>query len=362
MANRLRTKVLLSLGVASLVAFCSGCATHRWYEGAGPVLAGADAPGASLCDPYYAPPCSELCPIDPVCFGYHPTCWIPWSECCPGCPPPASVVECPLGPAGEGVVGERPFASPGSLFDQIQPPPPPVPEVIELEMAPPSGADTPSPAPKTEREPTPFLEEAPQEEAVPEEDQTRPSLEKQGRAVVAPNPSLAEADESLEEARPDRDLAPLPAITVDAGPTGDREEDSTGSQESAPPAPLPDDLSMFAFTAATAETELAAAVPAERSAETYEDEVEAWANQTERGPEALPELLTPVVAKAPSEALPLASAAARTEGLDDPSGWVFCSDDQGADAVESSRQTESVRSARSGNTDALSYLFHSLLR
>ena len=325
MANTGRTKVVFWLGAALLVAFCGGCAAHQC---AGPELAGAGAPGASPCDPYYTPPCSIPCPIDPTCFGYHPTCWTPWPEFCTGCPPPAVVVESLPVPTDEGATGEPSFASPSSVFDGIEPPVPSAPDLLEPEMVSPPGMDTPTPASNAKQKPSPFLDEALRREA---------------------------------QTQPDRDLALRPTTNVDADATGDGEEDSTGSEGSTPPAPLPNDLWLFTVAAVTAETKLPAPMPDERSAETDGDEVGARGNRLGHRLEALPEPSTPAAAKARREAFPLGSAAAKAEGLNDPPGWASCSDDQGPDAIESSPQIGSVRSALSRDFNALSSLVHSSL-
>jgi hypothetical protein len=74
-------------------------------------------------------PCRITCehdsvaPLDPVCYGYHPTCWRPWNAACPACPapngaardlpenllPPEDLPPGPLlnGPPGPDVVPER---------------------------------------------------------------------------------------------------------------------------------------------------------------------------------------------------------------------------------------------------------------
>jgi hypothetical protein len=46
---------------------------------------------------------SQVIPCDP-CYGFHPTCWYAWSECCPACPPPEGVVSEEVREVGKDVM------------------------------------------------------------------------------------------------------------------------------------------------------------------------------------------------------------------------------------------------------------------
>ncbi len=73
------------------------------------------------------------------CYGYHPTCWRPWPDCCVGCPPP------PVS------ISTQPPEAP--LQNLPSPEAMPTPEVIPAPMPPPAplppGSATISPAPTT---------------------------------------------------------------------------------------------------------------------------------------------------------------------------------------------------------------------
>ncbi|MFH1919914.1 MAG: hypothetical protein ABIP48_08530 [Planctomycetota bacterium] len=307
----MRTKAIFSLGVTLLVALCAGCVSH---ESGKPVLAGAGAPGARPRDPYYARPWNKPCPVDAVFSGYHATCWTPWPEYWTGCPPPAVGVEIPAVATGDSTTDEPPFAPTPSVFDQIEPPAPPLSELTEPDAASPPDADALGPEVITKQESSPFLEEA-----LLQTDETPRSSETREGEGQPPEPSLGESDESHGGAQPERDLASPPATTSDTSATGTGEKDSTDSQGSMPPAPLPKDtLSLFTLSA---DAKLPA-VPDERLAEGDRDNVEA------------------------SEK--------------DSPGWAFCSDDAVADTVETSGQTGRIRSDLSRNSTSLSALLHSL--
>ena len=88
----------------------------------------------------------------PPCYGYHPTCWRQWPECCVGCPPPPVAVfavsptaaqtlpppEVTPTPAGAPVVPQPP-ATPLPGTNPAFPPPPAPPQI------PPRPAVTPTP-------------------------------------------------------------------------------------------------------------------------------------------------------------------------------------------------------------------------
>jgi hypothetical protein len=58
----------------------AGCISHDQVHLPNP------APCRITCEHDWVPP------LDPVCYGYHPTCWRPWNAGCPACPPPSSAV------------------------------------------------------------------------------------------------------------------------------------------------------------------------------------------------------------------------------------------------------------------------------
>jgi hypothetical protein len=61
-------------GISCLAAV--GCISHDQVHLPNP------APCRITCEPDWVPP------LDPVCYGYHATCWRPWNAGCPACPPP----------------------------------------------------------------------------------------------------------------------------------------------------------------------------------------------------------------------------------------------------------------------------------
>jgi hypothetical protein len=78
---------------------------------------------------------SRAIPCDP-CYGYHPTCWSAWPDCCPNCPPPSGVM-------AEGVTeGGRDMPSPNAPSPrELVPTPydePPVAKPPEATRVPPS--------------------------------------------------------------------------------------------------------------------------------------------------------------------------------------------------------------------------------
>jgi hypothetical protein len=71
----------------------------------------------------------------PLCFGYHSTCWRPWPEECPTCPPFT------LPPPAEQVLPGAPMAEPPTVE--------PAPPTPQPEAAPPQPLLPPMPAPAT---------------------------------------------------------------------------------------------------------------------------------------------------------------------------------------------------------------------
>lgn len=65
-------------GILCLAAV--GCISHDQVHLPNP------APCRITCEHDWVPP------LDPVCYGYHPTCWRPWNAGCPACPAPKSGV------------------------------------------------------------------------------------------------------------------------------------------------------------------------------------------------------------------------------------------------------------------------------
>lgn len=111
----IRLSKLLILAVAHLKGCCETmagsnivrtwpgiCLTLLWLSVGGGCCClhefGIDNPHLSSC-PWMCQP-----PQGPVtcgpCYGYHPTCWLGWSECCSPCPPPEQVRPVYGGPTG----------------------------------------------------------------------------------------------------------------------------------------------------------------------------------------------------------------------------------------------------------------------
>ena len=96
---------LSSLGDAQSSRYCSNMVritlTSRWI-GIGLMLLCLGISGGCCCaDKVGKPPlpsalCIDRLPPCPTvcgpCYGYHPTCWMAWSDCCRTCPPPEQVV------------------------------------------------------------------------------------------------------------------------------------------------------------------------------------------------------------------------------------------------------------------------------
>lgn len=72
------------------------------------------------------------------CFGYHPTCWLSWPECCGPCPPPEHLGPIPAAPTSAvpaeadlaPVPGREPVPRPKAESSKEKPPrpiPPPAP-------------------------------------------------------------------------------------------------------------------------------------------------------------------------------------------------------------------------------------------
>jgi hypothetical protein len=72
----------------------AGCISHDQVHLPNP------APCRITCEHDWVPP------LDPVCYGYHPTCWRAWCGGCPACPAPNSAVtahDLPSWPGPEGL-------------------------------------------------------------------------------------------------------------------------------------------------------------------------------------------------------------------------------------------------------------------
>jgi hypothetical protein len=145
--------------------------TSSWI-GIGLMLLCLGMSGGCCCaDKAGKPPLPSAMCIDPlppgptVCgpgYGYHPTCWMAWSDCCRTCPPPEQVVPLPRGPAGDTPSG-----------DGVRPPNRTDLEVVPVPHEEPR-AKLPNP-PKAE-EPPPMLEKHGKAKEPP------PMLEKTGNA------------------------------------------------------------------------------------------------------------------------------------------------------------------------------------
>ena len=90
--------------------------TNRWI-GVGLTILCLGTSGGCCCRPDKVgkPPlpsalCIDRLPRGPnlcgPCAGYHPTCWMAWSDCYTPCPPPEQVVPIPHGRAGDILPGE----------------------------------------------------------------------------------------------------------------------------------------------------------------------------------------------------------------------------------------------------------------
>jgi hypothetical protein len=69
-------QLALSAGISALLL--GGCVSHDQVYLANP------NPCHISCEYDY------VAPIDPICHGYHPTCWKPWCAECAPCPPPCA--------------------------------------------------------------------------------------------------------------------------------------------------------------------------------------------------------------------------------------------------------------------------------
>lgn len=73
--------VRIAICLASILCLAAvGCISHDQVHLPNP------APCRITCENDWVPP------LDPVCYGYHPTCWRPWNAGCPACPAPKSAV------------------------------------------------------------------------------------------------------------------------------------------------------------------------------------------------------------------------------------------------------------------------------
>lgn len=81
--------------------------------------------------------------IDPICHGYHPTCWKPWCAECAPCPPPSTgVVPC-LIPNGIAPLAPEDLQSPAPVPPLLPdheslPAPTPAPEGVPAPSQPPT--------------------------------------------------------------------------------------------------------------------------------------------------------------------------------------------------------------------------------
>jgi hypothetical protein len=71
-------RIAICIAGISCLAGGTGCISHDQLHLPNP------APCRITCEH------DSIAPLDPVCYGYHPTCWRPWNAGCPACSPPTS--------------------------------------------------------------------------------------------------------------------------------------------------------------------------------------------------------------------------------------------------------------------------------
>jgi len=105
-SRRLRIAICVA-GMLCLAA--AGCISHDQIHLPNP------APCRITCEH------DSVAPLDPVCYGYHPTCWRPWYAGCPACPPPTSGVShnLPEGWPPPEDMPPGPLLSPALRFDLV---------------------------------------------------------------------------------------------------------------------------------------------------------------------------------------------------------------------------------------------------
>jgi len=143
---RAKTWSAIGLTLALLVCTSGGCVTTP--------CSGLPGCGACCLFPFHgcAHQQSAVSVVDPVCHGYHATCWCPWPDQCGGCPTdPLRPLAAPTSTSGEneaGAIDGSPSAAP------VKPPSPGGKSVdLELLPLPDSGAiDEPAPPPELEGE------------------------------------------------------------------------------------------------------------------------------------------------------------------------------------------------------------------
>jgi hypothetical protein len=77
-----------------------------------------------------------LAPVDPICHGYHATCWKPWCGTCPACPAPTTAAEA-HGPSDSSPLPEMPpsSAAPTDAVPEHHLPLEPIPAPIERDSS-----------------------------------------------------------------------------------------------------------------------------------------------------------------------------------------------------------------------------------
>ena len=85
-----KTRLLLVAGASLLLLTTASCATQQKRSDSAEYQQ-SEAPGETV--PKLVGYDEEACaPTLGPCYGYHPTCWRAWPECCTQCPPPPQVI------------------------------------------------------------------------------------------------------------------------------------------------------------------------------------------------------------------------------------------------------------------------------
>jgi hypothetical protein len=154
MVHSARAKIWSAIGLTLVLLVCTSGGCMR--------TPCSGLPGCGTCCLFPFHGCAHQQPavsvVDPVCYGYHATCWCPWPEQCGGCPTvPVQPVAAPHSPTGEDEVSAvdspqpaapvtRPSPDGSSAGQEL----PPLPDSSAMD-----GVDEPAPPPETKGEQPP---------------------------------------------------------------------------------------------------------------------------------------------------------------------------------------------------------------
>lgn len=153
----------------------------------------------------------ECMAFDAPCYGYHPTCWRPWPECCMPCPPPPQA----LIPSSE-----QPTPAPMGLPEMppVNAAPPAVPLPSPVSPSPsdvePNSEKIPAP-PKPDGSQSAPAKKPPQKSAASDTQQNFAAAAPKFAASATTNPSAMPVDSQAASARR---ATPAPTLRVAAVP------------------------------------------------------------------------------------------------------------------------------------------------